>query len=254
MSALTPGVSGHVWLIIPAAGIGSRMQADRPKQYLTLAGRPIIEHTLRRLAEALPEAEQVVCLNPNDPYWPTIQRPQGVRLRQVKGGKERADSVLNGLKAIAAEARADDWVLVHDVARPCVRSEDIHQLFAELVDDAVGGILALPEADTMKRAGLGINHKSIEATVDRSGLWQALTPQMFRYQALTEALEQSLSAGANITDEASAIEWSGQQPRLVTGHRDNIKVTHPDDLAFAELFLTAQAAVRGELPPSETKE
>lgn len=226
-----------LWWIVPAAGVGSRMQADRPKQYLPLSGQPIIQHTLQRLADALPQAELVVCLNPDDPYWPAIQPPQNVSLRTVAGGKERADSVLNGLMAIASEAAADDWVLVHDVARPCVRIADIHNLVAELATDETGGILALPVADTMKRAD---TQGRIAQTVDRTALWHALTPQMFRFGRLYPALTQALAAGANITDEASALEWAGFQPQLITGHRDNLKVTHPDDLAFAELFLRAQ--------------
>jgi len=227
-----------IWLIIPAAGVGSRMQADRPKQYLPLNDRPIIEHTLERLASALPQAEFVICLNPDDPYWPEIQKPVGIRLQEVAGGKERADSVLNGLKAIAGQASEDDWVLVHDVARPCVRKSDISALVDQLSDDPVGGILALPVADTMKRAA---QDNTISETVDRTALWHALTPQMFRFGKLTRALEQGLAAGAVITDEASALEWLGFSPRLVAGHRDNIKVTHPDDLAFAALFLKSQA-------------
>ncbi|WP_086480877.1 2-C-methyl-D-erythritol 4-phosphate cytidylyltransferase [Oceanospirillum sanctuarii] len=226
-----------MWLIIPAAGVGSRMQADRPKQYLPLNGRPIIEHTLERLAIALPQAEFVICLNPEDPYWPAIQKPTGVSLREVAGGKERADSVLNGLKAISAEASEDDWVLVHDVARPCVRESDIEDLVAQLKDSAIGGILALPVADTMKRSN---PDGSVSETVDRNALWHALTPQMFRFGRLYRALEDGLAAGATITDEASALEWAGFSPQLVAGHRDNIKVTHPDDLAFAELFIRAQ--------------
>ena len=242
-----------IWLIIPAAGIGSRMQADRPKQYLPLAGRPIIEHTLENLSKSLPDAEYIICLNPDDPYWPEIQHPKGITLRQVDGGKERADSVLNGLKSIADEAHVDDWVLVHDVARPCVRASDITKLLTELAADPVGGILALRVSDTMKRSNdLSTDNTSrICATVDRTGLWQALTPQMFRFERLFTALEQALLAKVSITDEASALEWAGYQPRLVSGCRDNIKVTHPDDLAFAELFLNAQVLITPSLQEKE---
>lgn len=235
MSSLS--VAGKMWLIIPAAGVGSRMQADRPKQYLLLNGRPIIEHTLERLAKALPQAEFVICLNPQDPYWLTIQKPAEVSVREVSGGKERADSVFNGLKAISGEASEDDWVLVHDVARPCVRESDITNLVTQLQGSAVGGILALPVADTMKRA---TQDNRISETVDRTALWHALTPQMFRFGKLYRALDEGLAAGVRITDEASALEWAGFSPQLVAGHRDNIKVTHPDDIAFAELFILAQ--------------
>ena len=234
--------SHRIWVIIPAAGIGTRMQADRPKQYLPLIGRPIIEHTLERLATVLPESEFLVCLNPEDPYWPQIRKPEVMTLREVPGGTESADSVLNGLKAIVGQASVADWGLVHDVARPCVRESDIRKLISQLYHDEVGGILALPVADTMKRSG---PDGLINTSVDRSALWHALTPQMFRFGKLYRALTESVAAGATITDEASALEWAGFRPKLVVGHRDNIKVTHPDDLAFAALFIKAQAQTSG---------
>ena len=234
-----------IWLLVPAAGVGSRMQADRPKQYLSLLGQPIIQHTLERLQQALPQAKIVLCLNPDDPYWPEYcdQISGHQAFIFAEGGKERCDTVLNGLAAIAEQADDNDWVLVHDVARPCVRAEDIQKLVNELSDDEVGGILALPVADTMKRAepvSDDNNLSRISETVDRNRLWHALTPQMFRYGLLRQSLNQALEQGAVVTDEASAIEWAGYQPALVAGQRDNIKVTHPDDLYFAELFLTAQ--------------
>jgi 2-C-methyl-D-erythritol 4-phosphate cytidylyltransferase len=262
-------MSNKVWLLVPAAGVGSRMQADRPKQYLSLLDRPIIEHTLERLISALPDANVVLCLNPEDPYWPQTRFAQETvfsQLQVVAGGKERCDTVLNGLKAIAKQADDDDWVLVHDVARPCVQIDDIHTLIERLSDDPVGGILALPVADTMKRTRSAQSDADntddsvdddstyddstygdstydiprIDQTVDRNQLWHALTPQMFRYGLLVKSLSQALEQNITITDEASALEWAGYQPGLVCGQRDNIKVTHPDDLYFAELYLKAQ--------------
>lgn len=232
-------MSNKLWWLVPAAGVGSRMQADRPKQYLPLLGKTILEHTLSRLSQACPEAGRIICLNPDDPYWPSVEH---YGFQAVAGGQERCDSVLNGLKAIAAQAQPNDWVLVHDVARPCVRDRDIHRLIQQLETDAVGGILALPVADTMKRATSDANVlAAIDHTVDRKQLWHALTPQMFRYQVLFDSLSQALAAQVQVTDEASALEWAGLTPKLIAGQRDNIKVTHPDDLYFAELFLRHQA-------------
>ncbi|OPX54628.1 2-C-methyl-D-erythritol 4-phosphate cytidylyltransferase [Oceanospirillum multiglobuliferum] len=231
-------MSNKLWWLVPAAGVGSRMQADRPKQYLPLMGKTILEQTLQRLSQACPEAGRVICLNPDDPYWPEVEH---YGFQPVVGGQERCDSVLNGLKAIADQAQPDDWILVHDVARPCVRSSDIHNLIQQLKSDAVGGILALPVADTMKRATPIKNGLAeIDHTVDRQQLWHALTPQMFRYHKLRDSLERALAAQATITDEASALEWAGFTPKLVAGQRDNIKVTQPDDLYFAALFLSHQ--------------
>ncbi|MBB1485023.1 2-C-methyl-D-erythritol 4-phosphate cytidylyltransferase [Oceanospirillum sp. D5] len=235
-------MNNRIWFIVPAAGTGSRMQADRPKQYLSLAGRPVIEHTLQRLTQALPDAAVVLCLNPDDPWWPDISTPD-CELHLAEGGKERCDSVLNGLNLLSGKAADNDWILVHDVARPCVRTDDIRNLVSSLQDDETGGILALPVADTMKRAADQNPCVSrIEKTVDRNQMWHALTPQMFRYGLLKSCLERALAEGVQITDEASAVEWGGYQPALIKGQRDNLKITHPDDLWFAELFLNAQQA------------
>jgi len=153
------------------------------------------------------------------------------------GGAERAQTVLNGLRALETYAAPDDWVLVHDAARPCVRHTDIDSLLAAVAGHADGGLLALPLSDTVKRAD---HNGCIEETVPRTGLWRALTPQVFRLAALRDALESAMRAGVEITDEASAMEYSGARPRLVHGHADNIKITLPEDLALAELFLREQ--------------
>ncbi len=217
--------------LVPAAGSGSRMGSELPKQYLPLSGRPLIEHTLLALA-AHPRIERIyIVLSPEDDWW----EGQGIahaRLSVLRcGGKTRADSVMNGLKAIVGEVAADDWVLVHDAARPCLRPEHLDRMLAELAGDAVGGILAVPVADTLKRAGDG---QRIAATVPREGLWQAQTPQMFRHGLLLQALE---AAGSAVTDEASAVEHMGLQPKLVEGDVRNLKVTYPRDLELAALIL-----------------
>jgi 2-C-methyl-D-erythritol 4-phosphate cytidylyltransferase len=217
--------------LVPAAGYGSRMGGALPKQYLPLLERPLIEHTIFALA-AHPRIDKVyVVLSPEDSWW----SGQGIAHDKLSvlrcGGAARAQSVANGLKAIAGEVAADDCVLVHDAARPCLRAEHLDRMLAELADDPVGGILAVPVADTLKRAQAG---QRIAETVPREGLWQAQTPQMFRHGLLLKALE---AAGSEVTDEASAIERMGLQPRLVEGDVRNLKVTYPRDLELAALIL-----------------
>ncbi len=219
----------NYWALVPAAGIGSRMGSQRPKQYLHLRNKPILQHTLERLN--LPTiAGIVVCVAEDDPYWETLTLPMPVM--RVNGGAERCHSVLNGLQALQQQAQPDDWVLVHDAARPCVRQADIEKLMTELAHHPVGGLLAVPVRDTMKR----VDANSVE-TVNREGLWHALTPQMFRLEALSNALQNLLSRGEHVTDDAQAMEKMGQCPVLIEGHADNIKITHPQDLSLAELYL-----------------
>jgi 2-C-methyl-D-erythritol 4-phosphate cytidylyltransferase len=228
------------WVVIPAAGVGARMKADRPKQYLPLRGRTVIEHTLSCFTHHPAIAGIVVALSPDDPYWPGLHIDSAVPLHVAAGGQERCHSVLNALHLLVQHAEANDWVLVHDAARPCLTRADIDKLCAELRDDSVGGILAVPVRDTMKRADA---EGRISATEDRNGLWHALTPQMFRLGLLTQALEQALADGFVVTDEASAAEHAGLKPKLVEGRADNIKVTRPEDLALAEFFLSRQPPV-----------
>ncbi|WP_127477307.1 2-C-methyl-D-erythritol 4-phosphate cytidylyltransferase [Sulfurivermis fontis] len=222
------------WVVIPAAGVGARMKADRPKQYLPLRGRTVIEHTLACFTHHPAISGIVVALSPGDPYWPELHIDSAIPLHVAAGGQERCHSVLNALRLLAQHADANDWVLVHDAARPCLARSDIDQLCAELEHDEVGGILAVPVRDTMKRAD---GEGRISATEDRTTLWHALTPQMFRLGLLTQALEQALADGFVVTDEASAVEHAGLRPKLVEGRADNIKVTRPEDLALAEFFL-----------------
>lgn len=216
------------WALIPAAGIGSRMRADRPKQYLQLAGKTILEHTLDCFRDHPQLKGLVVCLALDDPYWPTLACARDPRIERADGGRERADSVLGGLLRLS-ELGADeqDWVLVHDAARPNLSRQDLDKLLSELADDPVGGLLGVPARDTLKRAG---GDGRVVETVDRAPIWHAYTPQMFRLGLLRRALTAALAAEVAITDEASAIEWAGQAPRLIEGRADNLKVTRPEDL------------------------
>lgn len=227
------------WAVIPAAGVGARMAADRPKQYLQLGGRTILEHSLDCFLDHPCLKGVVVSLAADDPYWPGLRCAVDARIQRAAGGRERADSVLNALLLLHAQGADDaDWVLVHDAARPNLARTDLDRLLAELADDPVGGLLAVPARDTLKRADA---QGRVAATIDRSTVWQAYTPQMFRLGALHRALADSLVADVVITDEASAIEWSGQAPRLIEGRSDNIKVTRPEDLEW----LRQRWALRG---------
>jgi 2-C-methyl-D-erythritol 4-phosphate cytidylyltransferase len=226
-----------LWAVVPAAGGGARMRAACPKQYLPLLGRAMLLHTLERLGRYPRLRGLVVGIAADDAYWPTLATDIPNLLITYVGGAERAQTVLNGLRALETYAAPDDWVLVHDAARPCVRHADIDSLLAAVAGHADGGLLALPLSDTVKRAD---HNGCVEETVPRTGLWRALTPQVFRLAALRDALESAMRAGVEITDEASAMEYSGARPRLVHGHADNIKITLPEDLALAELFLLEQ--------------
>lgn len=227
-----------VWAIVPAAGIGSRMQSDKPKQYLLLEDKPVLQHTLERLASH-PRVEGIVlALADNDPWWPELNLNLDCELLLAKGGDERADSVLSALHALTVHTEDDAWVLVHDAARPCIRHEDIDRMLTSLMTHQVGGILGIPVTDTVKRVDAD---NQIIDTVDRNGLWRAGTPQMFRLQLLKKALEAANKQGQAVTDEACAIELAGWQPMMVEGHQDNIKITLPQDLALAALFMRQQA-------------
>jgi len=216
------------WAVIPAAGVGARMRADRPKQYLDLCGRSLLERTLDCFLDHPRLRGLAVSLAAEDPWWPTLACARDARILRAPGGRERADSVLGGLLLLGEQgATAGDWVLVHDAARPNLCREDLDRLLAELAQDPVGGLLGVPARDTLKRVG---RDGRVSETVDRSQVWLAYTPQMFRLGALRDALSAGLAAGAAITDEASAMEWAGHAPRLVEGRADNIKVTTPEDL------------------------
>ncbi len=227
----------HYWVIVPAAGLGTRMGAEYPKQYLPLAGRAVIEHTLERLAQHPLITEIVVALAEEDAYWAEINLKMIPKpVITTIGGTERCDSVLNGLKAIESKANDNDWVLVHDAARPCVRVADIEQLISQC-KDTDGGLLGIAAKDTMK---LVDDEAYVTQTLNREFIWQAFTPQMFRYRNLLDALEQGKRSSKPITDEAMAMELAGYRPKLVFAHTDNIKITMPEDLALAEFYLQQQ--------------
>ncbi|MGX9419183.1 2-C-methyl-D-erythritol 4-phosphate cytidylyltransferase [Vibrio sp. RC27] len=220
--------------IVPAAGVGSRMQADRPKQYLPLLDKTVLEYTVNKLL-ALPSINSVViALGAKDPYFSALSIATDPRVIRVNGGKERADSVLNGLN-YALEHQLAEWALVHDAARPCFDTDDIEELIEQAQGHHVGAILASPVRDTMKRSDKGC---LIQHTVEREQLWHALTPQLFRAASLKQALETAMTSGEKVTDEASAFEYIGQTPLIVAGKASNIKITQPEDLALAEFYLS----------------
>jgi 2-C-methyl-D-erythritol 4-phosphate cytidylyltransferase len=220
------------WLIMPAAGSGRRFGAAVPKQYLELAGRAVIEHALAPFLADARCRGIVVALDPDDLLFRGLALARMPRVCTVAGGAQRGDSVRNALVAIAGAD--DDWVLVHDAARPCLTRADLDTLIDTLVEDPVGGLLAAPLADTLKRADAA---QRVADTPARESLWRALTPQMFRLRLLRDAMASAHAAGRLPTDEAQAVEWAGQSPRLVAGRSDNLKITSPADLALAAAVI-----------------
>lgn len=225
------------WAIVPAAGQGSRFGASLPKQYAPLLGRPLLSWTLRALLAEESLAGIVVALAAGDERWRKVPESHDPRVRTCTGGSRRDVSVARALEALVGDVAETDWVLVHDAARPCLRHDDLQALFTELEDDPIGGLLAAPVSDTLKRAD---DAARAATTVPREGLWRALTPQMFRFGLLRRALAVCAERGRAVTDEAAAIECLGLRARLVRGHADNIKVTNPEDAALAEAILRAR--------------
>ncbi|CAK0763018.1 2-C-methyl-D-erythritol 4-phosphate cytidylyltransferase [Gammaproteobacteria bacterium] len=229
-------MKARCWGIVPAAGVGQRMGAGMPKQYLTLRGRCLLDHSISRLLSH-PRLERiVVALAEDDPFWPHCEHAGHPRVLTVTGGVERCHSVWNALQVLAPLAKPTDWVLVHDAARPCLRRSDLERLIATVEGDGVGGLLACPVRDTMKQAN---SECRVMATLPRETLWHAQTPQMFRLADLIHAIGQTLAEDRTVTDEAQAMEAGGFQPGplLVEGHADNLKVTRPEDLALAAFYL-----------------
>ena len=222
------------WAVVAAAGRGERCGGRTPKQYLRLAGRPVLSWSLRALLAERSIDAVVVALAEGDRRFARLPESRDARVRTCRGGARREHSVSSALHALETRARDEDWVLVHDAARPCLRRSDLRALMAGVAGDPVGGLLAVPLADTLKAAdGDGRSAR----TVPREGLWRALTPQMFRVGMLRSALRAAAAAGVTVTDDASAMEQAGFQPRLVEGHADNLKITRPEDLALAEFYL-----------------
>ncbi len=231
-------MSTALWVLVPAAGIGGRMRADRPKQYLPLAGKTVIEVTLDRLAVVPGISGIFVGIDNNDSWWPDISARVTAVRETIPGGAERAQTVLNGLRRLSQFASPNDLVLVHDAVRPCVRVTDIVRLTEQAGNHEDGGLLALPVSDTVKRSDA--SHHVVE-TVARDRLWRACTPQIFTVKRLTDALTSAMTRAESVTDEASAIEATGGKPLLVECAADNIKITVPGDLALAETILTSQS-------------
>lgn len=225
------------WIVVPAAGVGARMGASCPKQYLPLVGKTVIEHTLERLLQLPDIAGIYLVLDARDTYWVDLSLAQDERICCVAGGAERCDSVLNALEQLQDKASPDDWVLVHDAARPCIHTDSVLHLIDRVNNHPVGGILGVPVSDTLKQ----VTDSVIYSTADRRLLWQAQTPQMFRLGLLRNCLQRALAERKIITDESSALELYGYQPLMVQGRSDNIKITRPEDLAIAAMLLQQQA-------------
>jgi 2-C-methyl-D-erythritol 4-phosphate cytidylyltransferase len=235
-------MSPKITALVPAAGTGTRLGDALPKQYIDLNGMPLMMHALSVLARVARIEKTVVVLSPDDAHWHTVITQHAawpslaprVEVQRV-GGASRAESVLNGMRAIEGQVAADSWLLVHDAARPCLRLELVEQFIDELESDRVGGLLALPLADTIK---LDDGNLRVAKTLPRENIWRAQTPQMFRFAALKKAL----TATPGATDEAQAIEATGHQPRLVMGDSANLKVTYATDLKLASMLLHEASA------------
>lgn len=240
-SSSIPSIN-YYWAVIPAAGVGKRMRANLPKQYLPLAGKTVLEQTLSVFINHPRISGIVIAVSKGDSYWQDMEnnirkqlKSQDKLLIVADGGNERCHSVLNALQSLSQQVSECDWVLVHDAARPCLSIGDIDKLIDQLGDSDTGGLLGLPMSDTVKRCN---SNKEVLETVDRSTLWRALTPQMFPLKLLMDSLQQAIADEALVTDEASAIELQGLRPIMVEGQPGNLKITHPGDLQLAEMFLS----------------
>lgn len=238
---LKVGDEKQIWAIVPAAGIGQRMQSSIPKQYLLLNGQTILQLTLERLLSVEKVQGVVVALQPDDDYWSQVSITSKKPVLRADGGAERCFSVINAMRLLQQQEsynQQDAWVMVHDAVRSCVSIADIENLITVATQNESGGLLATPVRDTMKRQG---KDQHVDMTVDREGLWHALTPQLFPFQSLYNALMQSQDQGFMVTDESSAMEYAGFSPALVHGSDKNIKITRPDDLELAEHLLNVEA-------------
>lgn len=231
------GISQRCWAVLPAAGIGSRMASGIPKQYLQVAGKSILEHSLAALLACDRIEAVAVALHPDDTHASGLPLLADSRVNCIVGGAQRSDSVLAGLEELSHYASPGDWVLVHDAARPCLQLANIEALMERVLANGVGGILAEPVVDTIKQATA---ENRVARTVDRSGMWRAQTPQMFRLDQLQRALQNAQEQGLAVTDEASAMEMAGHQVQLVPGSPSNLKVTLPEDLGLAAFYLAGK--------------
>jgi len=229
------------WVVVPAAGFGHRMGSETPKQYLPLAGRAVLAWTLEALLDHPRIAGVMLVVANDDARWrECLPADAGERVRAVIGGRQRPDSVGAGLDELSGFLPPESWVLVHDAVRPCLHAKDLERLIVAATADAVGGLLAAPSADTIKRIDA---EQRVDATLERREVWRALTPQMFKLGALREAYARARDADRVPTDEAAAIEATGARPLLVVGRADNVKITQPEDLGFAEAVLRARGAL-----------
>jgi 2-C-methyl-D-erythritol 4-phosphate cytidylyltransferase len=235
-----------IWAVLPAAGIGRRMGSNIPKQYLSIDGAPLLLHSLRRLSAVKKIEKIVVVIHAEDSRWAeleeSIKDEFGNRIITVMGGDERYQSVLNGLTALTEFAGKDDWVLVHDAVRPCVRTSDIENLIQKVSLHSIGGLLGSPVDNTLKQVDKEL---TVIETVDRESYWNALTPQMFRFALLKESIQTVVVSGEQVTDEAAAMEVAGFKPIMIAGHKDNIKITVEADLVLASQILKNQASDNG---------
>jgi 2-C-methyl-D-erythritol 4-phosphate cytidylyltransferase len=239
-------MSSRIWAIVPAGGTGLRMNACIPKQYLQLGEHPIIEHTLRRLCCCDSVDQVVVGIAKGDSHWQQLAFNDAKLVAVINAGTDRAETVENCLQFIVEQGGEDDWALVHDAARPCVRVSEIIHLIDAVIGNADGGILAVPLSDTIKRGVAEGAENEILETVPRDDLWRAMTPQLFKVGELLSAIRMARVSGEKLTDEASAMEAAGVQVLLVPCSQDNIKITLPQDIPFAEMILRAQ---RQEMKP-----
>ena len=225
----------HCYLVVPASGVGTRMQSSISKQYLQLDnGLSVLDQTLSTLLNIKKIKGCVVAISEQDSLFSSSQFYNHSKLLAIAtGGKERYHSVINALNSLKPFVKDNDWILVHDAARPCIEAEDVENLIQQLENQKIGGLLATKVVDTIKKS----SHQMVESTIERSNLWQAQTPQMYRFGILLNALNTAYNDGINITDEASAIEYLGLDSLLVESSKTNIKITSPDDLALANFYL-----------------
>ena len=222
------------WVVIPAAGIGRRMGGDIPKQYVSVNGKTIIEHTIDNFIGRKEIENICIAISESDEHWPALPISKNKKMITTIGGSERYESVYNGLCALKDKANDDDWVLVHDAVRPCLKKSIIDRLITDVSSNDVGGILALPCFETMKKVN---NNRHIEETINREIIWRAQTPQVFKYKKLLLAIEKAINENIHITDEAMAMELLNYKPIVIMGDEKNIKITHQTDLKHLELFL-----------------
>jgi len=225
------------WVVIPAAGIGKRMGGETPKQYVKLKNKPIIEHAVSVFIKHPKIFQVVVVLHADDTQWSSFPVSESEKIITTVGAETRAASVMQGLERLQETAFSNDWVLVHDAARPCLTTETLDRLIGSLKNHLVGGLLAIPVADTLKKVD---GDHAVQETVSRKKLWAAQTPQLFRFGVLYDAMKKALAQDVCITDESSAIEFSGEHPLVIRGDPRNIKITRPEDLEIAEHYLENQ--------------